>query len=304
LADVSDSRKFESACSELEIARVLCDGGKQVQLLLDSSMGPGKSSPDLLVTDANGRQSFVEVTRFNDDELATIIMDGLNDFLRSQPASYQVDISIPDWLSIPVTGYRSMRERIDKANRVVDSFRQQFGSSSPPPSQITAEEVVFSVSPSNHPTGFVRLVNYALVTVPDFMYVSRLRFLVALKARKRQSWTGVDLSKPYVIAIDTEQTYFEEDHLTEAVLGYTVTEHISPDPKVQVASQCGWLQFLRSKYLIVDDRIYVASFGIFLSDPACENVSGVIVKKNQDVWFEPNPFAAQSINDPRLVSYI
>lgn len=304
MADVSDSRKFESTCSELEIARVLCHKGKQVKLLPDSFMGSSKSSPDLLVTDNDGQQSYVEVTRFNEDELATLIVDGLNDFLRSQATSYVVDVSIPDSLSIPVTGYRSMQERIDRANRVMDSFRQQFRISSPPPPQITAEDIAFSISPSNHPTGHVGLVNYVLVIVPDFMYVSRLRFLVALKAKKRQSWTETDLSKWYFIAVDTEQTYLEEDHLTQAVLGYTVTEHISPVAKVQVASQLGWSQFLRDKHLIADDRTYVASLGIFLSDPICDNVSGLIVKKNQDVWFEPNPFAAQAINDPRLVSYI
>jgi len=300
-ADVDSSNKFESTRSELEIAKLLCTVGKQVELIPDSYLvGP---SPDLLVTDSNG-QAYVEVTRFNEDELVAIIVEELRQFLKHQSIPYRVDVSIPDELSLPATGYRSMQAKKDTAKTVMEKFKQEFPSSGTPPSEITAEEVTFSISKSTQGQGGPGIINSALIVVPSHQYVDRIRYLVTWKARKRESWTGDHLKKWYVIAIDTEHVYLEEEDVIQAVLGHRVTEHIIPLQEVQEAAKKSWGPFLEKIHLISEDRTYFGSRGVFLSDPICKNVSGLIVRKDQKVWFVPNPFAADEINDSRLAAYV
>jgi len=302
IADVDSFKKFESARSELEISRLLSDRGKQVELLSDSYLA-GIPSPDLLVTDSNG-QAYVEVTRFNEDAFVSIVLDELRQFLKNQSTPYQVDVRIPDELSLPGIGYRSMREKKDKANVVMERFKLEFSSASTPPPQIIAEDVTFSISKSNRSRGGPGLIDSAVIVVPSHQYVSRIRFLVTWKAAKRESWTDHHLKKWYIIAIDTEQTFLEEDDAIEAVLGHRITEHIIPLHEVQEAAKKGWSPFLERYHLIPKDRTYLASKGVFLSDPICRNVSALILRKNQDVWFIPNPFAADDINDSRLMTYL
>jgi hypothetical protein len=300
-ADVDNSNKLESACSELEIAKLLIAKGKQVQLLPDSYMvGP---SPDLLVTDPNG-QAYVEVTRFNEDELVAIIVEELRQFLRQQSTPYRVDVSIPDELSIPAAGYRSMQAKNDKAKSVMEKFKQTFSSSGTPPSEIIAEDVTFTVSKSSQSQGGPSFINSAVIIVPSYRYVDRVRYLVTWKARKRESWTGDHLKKWYFIAIDTEHVYLDEEDVIQAVLGHRVTEHIIPLPEVEEAAKKSWRSFLEKQNLISKDRTYLASRGVFLSDPVSKNVSGLIVRKDQNAWFVPNPFAADEINDSRLATYV
>lgn len=134
--------------------------------------------------------------------------------------------------------------------------------------------------------------------------MSRIRYLVTSKAAKRQSWTDDHLKKWYFIAIDTEQAYLKEDDVIRAVLGHTITEHIIPLREVEEAAEKCWRPFLERTNLISKDRTYLATKGVFLSDVICTNVSGLIVRKDQHVWFVPNPFAADEINDPKLMTYL
>jgi hypothetical protein len=302
IADVDSLNKFESAHSELEIARLLSARGKQVQLLPDSYLGQSPS-PDLLVTDSSG-QAYVEVTRFNEDEFLSIVLDELRQFLKIQSRPYQVDVDIPDALSLPSIGYRSMREKKEKARTVMEKFKTAFSSGGVPSEQITVDEVTFSVSESSRSQGGPGLINSAAIIVPSHQYVGRIRYLVTWKAEKRESWTGDHRKKWYFVAIDTEQTFLEEDDVIQAVLGHSVTERIIPLNEVQMAAKKGWGQFLDQVHLTPKDRTYLATAGAYLSQPICKNVSGLIVRKGQNVWFVPNPFATDEINDSRLVSYL
>jgi hypothetical protein len=300
-ADVDNPDKLESACSELEIARLLCAKGKQVELLPDLYMaGP---SPDLLVTDSNG-QAYVEVTRFNEDELRTIIVEELRKFLKGQSIAYRVDVSIPDELSLPATHWRSMEAKKKTAETLMEEFKQAFFSSGTPPPEIVAKGVTFAVSKSGQSQGGPGLIKSAVIVVPSHQYVDRIRYLVTWKAAKRESWTGHHRKKWYFIAIDTEQKNLQEDDVFQAVLGHRVTEHIHPEPMIQEAAKKNWGRFLEQVHLIPKDWTYFGTLGVFLSDPVCKNVSGLIVKKHQNVWFVPNPFAADEINDSRLAAYV
>ena len=240
--------------------------------------------------------SYIEVARFNEDDLLTILLDELRQFLRSKATPYLVDVDIPDMLSVPVTGYHSMQERKDTANRIMKEFETKF--SSPPPAQIVAGNVTFTISNSSTGTCGPGLVNSAAIEVPSHLYISRIRYLVTSKAIKRESWTGDNLKKRYVIAIDTEQSYLDEEDVAQAVLGARVTDPIWPLPEVADAAKKGWVTYLEKEHLITKDRTYLASRGVFLSDPLCKNVSGVIVRKSSNVWFYP--FSADEINDPTI----
>lgn len=305
VSETGSSDQFQSTLSELEISLLLANKGKHVQLLSSSYFTePGKKPPDLLVTDISG-QAYIEVTRFNEDALVSIIVEDLRQFLQAQTTPYQVDVTIPDHLSMPVVDHASMQEKKEIALRVMAKFKAAFPSSGAPPSwNFSEEEITFSARKLRVGTGSPGFVNYGIIIVPDYLYLSRLRYLVTWKAEKRATWTGQDLKKPYIVAIDTEHIYLKEEILITAILGCRHTDHMEPLPQVREAADKGWGTLLEQEHLIPKDRIRFGTMGVFLSNPICKNVSGVIVRNDSNIWWKPNPFAAVEINDPHLLNYL
>ena len=144
---------------------------------------------------------------------------------------------MPNVLSVPATGYRSMQDRKDTTNKIMEEFKRTF--SNPPHAQLLVGNVTFTISNSSTGTCGPGLVNSATIVVPSHLYISRLRYLVTSKAVKRESWAGDDLKKRYIVAIDTEQSYLDEEDVAQAVLGTRVTEHVCPLPEVEDAAKKG-----------------------------------------------------------------
>jgi hypothetical protein len=304
MTDVANNiKKFEAAVSELEIARLLAAKGKKVSLLPDSFL-PSKS-PDILVADSNG-ESYVEVTRFSDDDASGLIIDELRRLLDDPSRRYRVDVSLPEDLSMPVTDHAERQLKEEKARQVVEKFRQELGNKSLTklPVDISVDGVTFRLSPSTSGGGYPGVIHHSLIVVPSGKYVDRIRYLVTWKAEKRVSWTGVHLKKPYVVAIDCEQAYVDEEDVVEAVLGSRTIEHIMPPREVMEAADRNWRSYLEEVHMIPKDRTYFMSYGVFLSKSICKHVSGVLFRREQKAWFVPNPFASDEINDSRLVNFL
>jgi hypothetical protein len=272
MADTANnSSKFSAAVSELEIARVLIQHKKSAELLPDGYMGKDTTgnlipSPDISVQDETG-DYYVEVSMFSDDETSGFIIDELRSFLADSKPHCRVDVSLPRALSIPASRHDDREVKYAKIREVVEKFKEGFARAdrSKLPLQITVDDVVFDVSPSNLNVGYPGLINTDAFVVPTKKFVGIIRERVTEKAEKRSKWTGDNLRKRYIIAIDSDLHFMDDDELSKALI----------DP-------CG----------------------CFITDSLTSNVSGVLLRVGSKVWFVPNPFADAQINDPNLVRFL
>jgi len=302
--------KFESTISELEIARLLSQKGKQVELLTDSFL-PTKS-PDMLVKDANG-EYYVEAMRFSDDETSGIIFDGLRSSISRLPTPVYVDVTLPQDLSLPVTRHNERQMKETKAKTVVEQFNNQIAAFNLRnlPTTISIDGVTFHLSKSASKAG-PRFINSSGIVVPSQKYVDRIRYITTLKAEKRATWLCDHLKKKYIVAVDCEQMMLDNEDVDQALLGYRET-YLPPltAPKAKIpnevtlAANRSWSSFLKKVHLIPTANTIFTSYGVFLTEPICKHVSGVLVRVGSRYpYFVPNPFADALINDSSLVGFV
>ncbi len=310
--DVANNfKKFESTISELEIALLLSQKGKQVTLLCDAFL-PTKS-PDMLVKDADG-ECYVEVMRFTDDEASGIILDGLRSTTAHSGLPVYVDVTLPEDLSLPVTRLQERQLKESRVTRVMQQFNLQFATVDLRnlPLDICIDNVIFHLERSAGEAG-PRFINSSGIVVPSDKYVERIQYIAKLKAEKRAAWGGDHLKKKYIVAVDCEQVMLEEEDVDQAVLGSRQTFEIgAPKTKipsdVEKAAATNWTEFLKKVHLIPTAKTIFTSYGVFLTEPICKNVSGILVRWagviGHDPYFVPNPFADAIINDSRLATFI
>ena len=239
IADANHIQKFYSTVSELEFARVLASKGKQVTLLVDDFF-ENRTSPDMLVT-GSSREAYVEVKRLTEGQAAYMIVDFLRSYLNHPERRYVVSIALNQELSIPVTKReeRLSKERI--AQRIIEQFPSalQAADLTTMPSSFEIEGVVFRIDAIKSPRGYPGVIRSAVIKVPTEVWQKKFVEDVCEKAKKRDAWSGEDLRKHYIVAIDCEEKYLREDDIESCLIG---------------------------------------SGGIFLTDPVTKNVSGVMAR--------------------------
>jgi hypothetical protein len=315
MADVDNLWKLRSTVSELEIARLLSEKGKNVEMLPDSFLS-GRS-PDMHVKDADG-EYYVEVVRFSEDEAVFIIQEEMIRYLADPPKPYEVDVTLPADLSASATDCKEREVKESKARTVASKFKKTMNSTDPVqlPLCVKIDDVVFQFSSSPSGAG-LPIINFE-TSVPSGKFVDRIRFLLTDrkqgKAIKRTTWTGEHLKKRYIVAIDCEQQVDEED-VVQALLGKRESYSIAAPkkavpPEVIEAAKKNWTVFLERVHLLPKGRTVFTSYGVYMTDAICRNVCGVLVyrrlvpRSESMVCFLPNPFAEDAINDSRLTRFI
>jgi len=317
LADVANnSSKFNSAVSELEIARVLIQHKKFVKLLPDVYMGKDTAgdipSPDILAHDKTGNY-YVEVSMFSDDETSELIIDELRAFLADSTPPCRVDVSLPQALSLPANSHADRATKYAKIRQVVADFKPKFSSANRNqlPIHITVDGVMFDVFPSGLGKGYPGMVTTDAFQVPTQEYTKIIQYRVSEKSKKRLKWTGDNLDKRYVVAIDSDQITMNEVELYAALIGWgnsfqpplRIPQRPIP-PAIKNAANSGWRAFLENVHLIPLGQTIIDPYGCYLTDPVIANTSGVLLRVGSKLWFVPNPFADPQINDPNLVQFL
>ncbi|SRR6266480_1460673 len=303
--------KLRSTISEFRVAELMALNGKTVRLLSDDYL-PGKS-PDILAVDSLG-EHYVEVARFSDDEIIEYIRDEVAKFLRNITPPYRVDVFLSSKLSNPAVEHQERRKKEEIAESVLAKFGRilaEYGEFSATHS-IIIDDVEFQISKSPIETGFVGTVTTETMVVQSGHFSERIKFLVTDpklgKAIKRESWIGADRSKYYIVAVVVEQPFFDLESAITPLLGFR-THYTSKPPQVEIhplvkeASSRGWTPLLEELHFIPKEKSVFTSYGAFLEDAICKNVSAVLVlAENQRLWL-PNPFASKEINNPGLVRF-
>jgi len=297
-------RNFESALSELEIAKILIENGKTVEILPETYQGM-KRPPDLLANDSNFG-AYIEVTRITDDCTIELIISFLNKLIKNRGLPFAIDVSLNEEISVPAFGDERdiKKEKIkmglcelkDKLQKIENDEIIQ---------NICTSIGVFLVRRSQLELGYVGAFSLGSgFPVPKI--IEKIRKDVINKAEKRTHWKGEHLKKYYVVALDFEHLSFTSE-INDAILKSALFGRYNlcdADIKemVEEANQKGWRSYLQS--------LNISSFdprrrGIFFTEEISKNVSGVIGKfRGREIVFIPNPFAYNEINNPKLLNYL
>jgi hypothetical protein len=314
IADASHLEKFYSTVSELEFARILASKGKGVTLLTDDFF-KNRSSPDMLVKDAT-REAYVEVRRLTEGQAGYLIVDFLESYLNQPDRAYRVDVVLSEELSIPVTKWEERLAREKIAQNIIEQFPAAFEAAdlTKLPVSFRIGGVTFEIRPTNRlRRGYPGFIRTSVFIFPTAIWAEKLAKDVCEKAKKRQAWTGAHLRKYYLVAIDCEEKFLDRDDVDLRLIGSRVTQWGIPLPKIELgfdvkqAAQRGWRGFLEKEYIIPSESTYLdpSKKGVFFTAPATKNVSGVMVRfGSRSVYFLPNPFAFDEINDVGIQAYL
>jgi hypothetical protein len=312
IKDADNIPKFFSVLSELKIAHLLTSHGKKVKLLPDNYLS-GKS-PDLIARDSEW-EPYIEVKRLTEDEASNILLEELRKFLNTLSINVRVDVKLKHKLSMPTTTRKRRQVKLKRARSAIATFKRKISriNLSKLPITIDVREAIFEVH-SSQSKSFVGAIDTSLVTVPTNMLIKKIRRDVADKAAKRLSWKRREPRRLYIVAIDCDQPWIDEDDVEEALIGHKVAVHrnvplpsLKPIWGVKRSIKKGWKTYLMKKSIIPNSRTYVdpGKKGAFLSERVMKNVSGVLVRfTNGSFIFMPNPFAYDEINDPKLATYL
>jgi hypothetical protein len=264
--DADNLDKFYSTVSELEFARILAGKGKDVTLLKDRFF-ENRTSPDMLVKDST-REMYVEVKRLTEGRAGHLIIDFLRSYLNHPERTFRVNVVLNRELSVPMTKLDQRTAREKEAKEIIEEFRSRFDAIDVAHLPVSFEiaGVTFEIQPTKLQRGYLGVIRTAVFEPSTEMWVEKLAYDVCEKAKKRQSWIGDDLKKLYIVAIDCEEKCLDEDKVDLALIGGT---------------------------------------GVFLTNPITKNVSAVMVRfKSGSVYFLPNPFACDEINDAEIHGYL
>jgi len=317
--------KLSSIISELEIAKVLAKNGKEIRFLPDNFFDA--RSPDILAKDENF-STYIEVKRINEDEITFKIIDFLRDFLKNLP--YRVDVKLKEKLSLPAMDYKRREDQETLVKTSIEQFEESFNKDgiTGRSSRIETEGMIFKFHQTDSGRGYPGIINTECIQVPEDILKENVKYWLIKKAKKRDDWDGENRKYQYIIAIDCKEWAIDDITVNELLYGHRTSigahtkenepliekmwEKIVKDksktiPKwkeIEEASTKGWRDLLLKEALIPNDYTYLTDEGIFLSEPAMENVSGVILKINDEIHFFPNPFASDEINNSLIINYI
>jgi len=313
IADADNIQKLYSVVSELRIAQLLANRGKKVTLLPDNFMGSNPSS-DILAKDSFG-ECYIEVKRLTEDHPSLLLRELLNSRLNKEARRYRVDVRLHGNLATPMV---KRQERVAK-EALIRAAGEEFWSwlesqdLANLPLTFQTGGVRFNVQETHLGKAFVGLVHSDVHKVPIEDWVEKLKEDVTEKAEKRTVWTGKDLEKFYVVAIDCEQISIERDDVDEALFGHRIPnanlglDGMARQKILVVGIKDEWKPFLLEKHIISRERIdpIPATSGVFFTEEVTRNVSGVIVRfASGGSYCLPNPFAYEAINNPNLQHYL
>jgi hypothetical protein len=267
-------------------------------------------SPDILAQDKTG-DYYVEVSMFSDDETSGLIVDELRAFLADSTPPCRVDVSLPQALSLPANSYADRSAKYAKIKQVLDHFKPKFSSANRKqlPLHITVNGAIFDVFPSDIGKSYPGMVSTDAFQVPTQQLIQIIQYRLSEKAKKRVKWTGDNLNKRYIVAIDCDQITVNDFELYPALIGwgnyYELKIPVQPiPPAITNAANSGWRTFLESVHLIPLGQTLINPYGCYLTDPLAANVSGVLFRVGSKLWFVPNPFAYTQINDTKLLQFL
>ena len=302
--------RFQSLISEFEFARYFAGNGMQVELL-SSNAFQGRKPPDMWVR-SGSQEYYVEVKNIQlDDEdytFGTRIAEALN----SLGMSYMVAIRSSSLLSTPSYKYQARDRKEKDCDAALVEFKEKIETTSlvTPPVLITTSVADIELHPTTKGKSYLGIgaMKEAIGVPPE--YKERIRYDILQKSEKRDVWTGKELDKFYIVAIDDDSLMFYIDKYNGQLFGnatYYCYPLKVPDVKInsriENAIKNGWEDYLKKMCVLRNDRSIIPENerGMFFVEPSMRNVTAVLVKHRDSFYLLANPVAEERINNPLIL---
>jgi len=305
LKNVNTLWNFKSAISELEIAKLLIEKGKMVEILLETYDGM-ISPPDILAVDSK-YEVYIEVTRLTDDSTIEQISNSIDEYLKKENFVYRVTSSLNSEISMPAFG----NERDIKKQKTavgVEEFKDKMRlvNNTNLPVNIETSIGSFKVEKSPYDVGYAGSFELSAILLPYEKIIEKIRKDVIYKSKKRDKWIGEHRNKIFIVVLVFEAFFHYIEYLEPALFGNHTIVLLDYDYKIKNANEKGWKDFLE-KMNVLPQLSYLdpKKRGIYFTVKSVKNVSGVLgFLYGRTLVFLPNPFAYEEINEPEFDNYL
>jgi hypothetical protein len=311
VSEVSDLFRFQALASELELARYFVMKKWQVELL-SRDVFQGRRAPDIYVVSGT-KEYFVEVKSIQFDEEEYNFGTAIANILNSAGMSLMVVVKSSSRLSMPAYKYETKDQKeLDAKNALVEFKSKLEGISITGKTNIRTAVADVELYPTKGDKSYLGISMTAVVISNHEEYLERIRYDVLQKSNKRTDWSGAELDKLYVVAIDDASIFFDPDWYNIALFGPS-TEFYPPlpipeptiDAKIQHALDLGWKEYLTTMRILRNNRSVIEDHerGMFYSETALKNVTAIMVRnRNNNFYLLANPFAEDRINSPNIMT--
>jgi hypothetical protein len=298
--------KFLAFGSELFFANEFFKQGFSVELILESEKDWAKQHrrpPDFCVLN-NDHKFLIEVACISGDETTSEVAARISPIIRQ--SSFRVEIEYSEDFSIPVIKSNEREER----QRLIEEFVNEFEkilatldstTSLPKSCDIFGCRVTFTKPLAGKRGYYAGCVTDAVIIPEDKLY-QHIASVIGDKAKKRVTWAECQKEIPYLIAIDIQQDFIFLERLVSLLFGkqcyFPQSQPQYSEPSiVSVAKAHGWQEFLEDIGFSQQTRSPVIQPGLLISNEVTsKNVTGIIAKIRDELYYLPNPFAEEPIN--------
>jgi hypothetical protein len=298
--------RFQSLVSELEFARYFARNKMQVELLSNNAF-QGRKAPDMWV-EYDSKEYFVEVKSIQLDEedynFGTKIAETLNSFGKS----FMVVVKSSSLLSTPSYKYKARDKKETDCQIALNEFKGKLKNIaiSTAPMVITTMVADIELHPTKKAKSYLGIstMEQAIAEPPE--YKERIKYDILQKSKKREDWTGNELDKFYIVAIDDNSLFFYIDRYNVELFG-NATYYCYPltvpeariDSEIENAIKKGWEDYLKKMCVLCNNRSLIPENerGMFFTEPSMRNATAVLVRHRDGFYLLANPLAEGRINN-------
>lgn len=306
----ADLFRFQSLIAELEFARYFARNRMQVELLSDNVF-EGRKAPDMGIR-SDSEEYFVEVKNIQLDEENYIFGTKIVEALNSLGMSFMVVIKSSSLLSTPSYRYQTREQKEKSCEIALSELRSQLKKTSSTVTPVVITTMVADVELHSTKKGKsylgISAMKEAISEPPE--YKERIRYDILQKSKKREDWTGNELDRFYIVAIDDNSVFFYIDRYNVELFGnasYYCYPLTVPKPKIDseidTAIKNGWEEYLKRMCVLCNNRSVIPENerGMFFTEPSMKNVTAVLVRNRDRVYLLANPLAEEKINNPAVL---
>lgn len=309
--ETCDLSRLGSLVSELEFARYFVRNKNAVQLLANDVF-QGRRAPDMLVL-GESKEYFVEVKNieFDDEDydFGTKIAGILNDLGKF----LMVVVKSGSLLSTPAYKYQSRDKKEEQCGKALEEFREKLKNFPPDAPTISIHTSVADIDLHSTKLGKSYLgIGTMLQAISEPLeYKERIKYDLIQKIRKREDWTGDELSKLYIVAIDDNSMFFYPDRYNADLFG-DATYYCPPlsvpeatvDATIDYALKHCWKEYLIKMCVLRNNRSVIPDNkrGMLFTEPSMKNVTAILVRHGKSFHLFANPFADERINNADILT--
>jgi hypothetical protein len=307
--ETSDLFRFESLVSELEFARYFVRNKMQVELL-PSNIFQGRKAPDMLVV-SNSKEYFVEVKNIQFDDESYDFGSEIAETLNALGLSFMVIVKSLSLLSTPAYKYQTKDQKEKQCRDAMEEFKDKVGKISldSPTISISTKIADIELHPTKKGKSYLGISTMLQAISEPTEYKDRIKYDILEKSKKREDWTGDELGKFYIVAIDDNSMFFYIDRYNADLFG-SATYYCPPlpvpdttiDPMMDFALRHGWEEYLTKMCVLRNDRSVIPENkrGMLFTEPTMKNVTAILVRHGSDFHLLANPFAEEKINNANI----